>query len=327
MRHILHFIFLFCIFPCAVNAQWIKDDSLLYENGKYNWISWKTYDSSHKMSRIIQYYYENGTKKMLQSSDSAFTEIFIMEFWRPDGVLTVSNGFGKYIEVGKDSSVYTIQAGVYEGEAKTYHRYYIFGGKGKYTPWREKESGNYKKGLKNGEWIFRDSSLAKRVVLTYENDTVSGLCEVYYPFTGIIKESGTLKGCSKEGLWKFYDSTGVPESECNYVNGERTGKYIGYYPDGKVKIQGQYNVQSKKVNVQREDPYSPGTFRRHKTIMSVPVKTGDWIFYDENGAITKTVNYHNKPEAPEGSEAYTIKHRVYYDEKIHAFEVAGCRFY
>ena len=77
-----------------------------------------------------------------------------------------------------------------------------------------KDSGKFKKGQKNGEW------------LSYFNN-------------GQLWSKGNYKAGKEEGLWKFY-SKGQLWVGTNYKDGQQDGLYEHYYDNGKLRSTGNY---------------------------------------------------------------------------------------
>ncbi len=299
---------LFFLAPFILSAQVITCDTLWQPYRVLCWTS-ITFKSSDSSSCAVTFYYPDGKKKLQEISDTAFLVKKKINFWLPDGTQLLKNGDGIYTETARDSVVYTVKDGLYEGSTRIYIQYYK---NNYYTSWKLKASGNYYNNFRNGEWIYRDSSGLKTVSVNYQNDTLSGMCNIYYLNKEIIKASGIMRNCQKEGLWKYYDENQILQSEYNYANGEKFGTFTIYYSNGKPKVKGQYIQENKKVTVQVEDPNSPGWFKSGKTVMLVPIKTGRWLFYDENGILSKKVKQHNKIEVPDHFETYRINHHTYF---------------
>jgi antitoxin component YwqK of YwqJK toxin-antitoxin module len=99
--------------------------------------------------------------------------------------------------------------------------------------------------------------------------------EVYLKYKNANDNLGKCTPCYMETLSK--DGTllhaGVQYTDCV------VGEWTEYYPDGKVKVKGQYkeNPTEKWNNIWKRGYCS--------------VKEGTWTYYDENGNVTKTEKY------------------------------------
>jgi antitoxin component YwqK of YwqJK toxin-antitoxin module len=300
MKNVL--VVAFCFFLCfELSGQWIKDDTLFYESGKI----YRTSELDVQISTSdnwffdFVYYYENGARMKEQVFDSAYgrpNRIMLMDFSLPDGTSLLTNGNGKFIEVGGDSAIYTVTNGEYAGPCSVYSHYTNW-----HTPWKLFATGNYSEGKRSGEWIFRDSSGTNSVIVTYENGIAHGNCARFYSATGILMEEGNMEDDERTGLWKKYDENGKLIAEYNYEHGQKMGACTLYYPDGKIKTKGQYTQLNIKYEKPKEDRNNPGTFvfdaKYHGPY--VPAKTGLWYFYDEHGKLTKTKNYKDEIEGTE----------------------------
>lgn len=330
MKHRLLFVltfFLFIFFPQKFKAQSIKEDSAFYESGKIYWRSYRNANISGNKGRTVEYFYENGQHKLTQVTDSSYAQEKLLEFWLPDGTQLVKGGAGKYIEAGRDSCIYTIANGKYNGPAEKYkyHSRYKTG----IHFWKLYGAGNYENGFKNGNWNFMDTSGYKTATVNYVNDTIRGSCILYYPMTNKIKASGNTENCMKTGSWSVFDENGNILVQCIYENGEKNGNYIEYYSNGKVKAKGQYIQVTRKFKNAVEDPEHPGDYSRiHITITltNVPAKNGAWYFYDENENLLRTKKYKRKAETPEYLTPAPFRN-YYYRADIPFAAIPDCNYY
>ena len=88
----------------------------------------------------------------------------------------------------------------------------------------------------------------------YKNGVITG--------EGIIKEDG-----NRDGLWKDYYPDGKLKAEGNYDNGKQTGEWKFYHPDGKIEQTGRFNKLGKP--------------------------DGGWKWYFDTGQLLKEENYRN----------------------------------
>ncbi len=68
----------------------------------------------------------------------------------------------------------------------------------------------------------------------------------------------------RNGVWVSYFENGKKWSETNFINGLRHGHSIVFYPNGRVWYFGDYTKDK---------------------------KSGEWVFYDEEGNVTKKETY------------------------------------
>jgi antitoxin component YwqK of YwqJK toxin-antitoxin module len=321
-----NFLFLSClIFAGNLKAQWIKD-TMFYPSGKIYWISDLDAQISSREGWLLYntYYYENGQEMKEERVDTTMNYHYLEYFWLENGTLLVDNGKGKYIEVQKDSCVYSISNGKYEGPAEKYVRYSRYN---YLRPWKLAASGNYVNGYKNGTWNFIDTSGYKIVTANYSKDTLRGKYILYYPESSVMLSAGNFENCEKDGEWLYYDENGKISEAINYKNGTRTGTYTGYYPDGKVKLKGQYSQSEKKLRIPVEDPFNPGTFKSYKTMMVVAFKSGVWIYYDENGNQVKKEKPKHEFETPENYDVLIYRHKKFYDRRRSFPAIPDCNYY
>ncbi len=239
----------------------------------------------------------------------------------------IVNNATTFIEVNRDSCVYAVSNGKFNGPAEKYK--YCTNYKSGTHSWKLYATGNYANGFKNGLWNFTDTSGYKLITTNYVNDTVRGNCTLYYPSSNKIKSSGTIENCLRNGEWKFYDESGNLSGEYHYENGEKKGSFTTYYPNGKIKSKGQYAHVTRKFKIPVEDPKHPGDFSRIHTTMTltnVPAKTGEWLFYNETGDLINSKKYKNESEIPEYLEPINYKKGYYYRSAILFSGIPDCNY-
>ncbi|OFY91199.1 MAG: hypothetical protein A3K10_15635 [Bacteroidetes bacterium RIFCSPLOWO2_12_FULL_31_6] len=124
-----------------------------------------------------------------------------------------------------------------------------------------KETNYYFNGKLNGEQISYgvDQKITER--LYYVNGEL--INEYYYNQNGEIYDSITTLTSKRDTLYTHYTNNAV-KSIFNYSYGYKHGKYIGYFPTGKKKAEGNF-VGNKK--------------------------DGNWVWYFENGKTEVTCTY------------------------------------
>ncbi|HEU4719548.1 MAG TPA: hypothetical protein VFU15_17010 [Bacteroidia bacterium] len=296
-------LFSFLLFSLLSPAQKISYDTSRSDNGTIYWtgIHYR-YTDGGGYDRWT-FYYENGTKRLEEITDTSFRVHKLVNAWLQDGTQTLKNGNGIYVYSGTDSTIYRVKDSLYNGYAVSYYHFYEFR-----TPWKLWATGNYVNGLREGEWTFRDSSGHNDMLITFVNGKAYGQATFFYLFTGVKAESGFLDDCNRTGTWKNYDSLGNLSGEFNYVDGQKSGPCTLYYPDGKIKAKGQYVQVSRKFVQICEDPNNPGTFTKCSYRYAAPAKNGTWFFYDNSGNLTGTKKYHH-----ETSESVSVQY--YYNNK------------
>ncbi len=92
----------------------------------------------------------------------------------------------------------------------------------------------------------------------------TGLVEEFYA-NGQLKISGVLDNDGlKNGIWTSYFENGQKNSESNFLNGTNHGYSMVWYPNGNVRYFGDYKAGK---------------------------RTGEWVFYEEDGAVAKKESY------------------------------------
>lgn len=88
---------------------------------------------------------------------------------------------------------------------------------------------------------------------------------VEYHENGNVKIKGQYdQGNERTGLWISYYDNGIKWSESYYIKGKKDGHSFTFYPNGKIRYRGEYDMDQ---------------------------KTGKWTYYDESGNVTNEENY------------------------------------
>ncbi|MFO7658879.1 MAG: hypothetical protein R6W78_17600 [Bacteroidales bacterium] len=110
--------------------------------------------------------------------------------------------------------------------------------------------------------VFSDSDLTK-VILSFRRGKLQGEA-VYYFKNGKPKWKGIYKNGFISGTWEHWSENDEKMYEVNYDNDTLEGTFKSWYPSGTLKELGCYANNR---------------------------KTGEWIVYNESGAIVETVKY------------------------------------
>ncbi len=144
--------------------------------------------------------------------------------------------------------------------------------------------------------IFSFSCSQKTIVLTegqlpedvfYQKDALtpfSGICEIYYTNSEIIKEKMSFEDGVLDGCYTSYFKNGNIKRKGYYKDGFLDGTWI-MFNEKRIKI---YEVEYKSDTLSgiyrtwhpTGVPQAIGSYSENK-------KTGQWIYYNESGMITK----------------------------------------
>ncbi|MFK8036706.1 MAG: toxin-antitoxin system YwqK family antitoxin [Crocinitomicaceae bacterium] len=92
----------------------------------------------------------------------------------------------------------------------------------------------------------------------------TGLYQEHYD-NGQLKMTGNLDNDGlKKGVWTSYFENGQKNSESNFLRGINTGYSMVWYPNGNVRYFGDYKDGE---------------------------RTGEWVFYSENGEVAKKESF------------------------------------
>lgn len=241
------------------------------------------YDHDYPIGKW-NFYYENGNKSSSGNYEKGtFTGLW--KTWTEDGKLVQETDYiagtnSKIINVWDKENNQTVSDG-----NGTYYSYYddgslfetgqVLNGKkvGIWTSYHE--NGNKKEeGLFNGDTFKLVNAWDKKnnlIVKEGSGNYISYQLESYE-----LLEKGAYKNGLKEGYWETYqpNSTDI-QQKANYSHGKLEGTLTSYYLNGNILAEG---------------------------IMKNDKKTGEWIWYFENGATQCSVNYIE--DKKEGSQLF-----------------------
>jgi len=156
--------------------------------------------------------------------------------------------------------------------------------------------GEYLNGQFNGNYIYYYDNKKKMYEGMYELGKKNKLW-VYYHSDGLIKmfihyKMGiTIKEDYQNGEFVSYYDSGMIESISHYKEGKKEGAFIEYYNNGQREL----------VSREKTDPYEPDELVEIITGQQIKFERtyiddkaeGVVRFYDEDGKLLKTENYHN----------------------------------
>jgi len=138
-----------------------------------------------------------------------------------------------------------------------------------------------------------------------------GCAVQYFPESGVVEAVVNFNRGSRCGTSFSFFSNGQLKSLIQYNNGEFDGVYVDYYEAGLVRRSGQMTNGGKEGLW--TEYYSNGIIKNSGTYITIPysdenlnkyrpdelegtsrlifLRTGDWIYYDESGNISKRVSY------------------------------------
>lgn len=124
---------------------------------------------------------------------------------------------------------------------------------------------------KDGKYIYSiqdtfPSGKTKHLIRFLVSDTTQAI-ETYYHESGKKFMEGPLLHMQRNGEWTAWDENGAMMTQGHYKMGIDDGYKVVYYPNGKIRYEGQYQD-------------------------SVPF--GKWTFYNAAGEVIKIKNYSAK---------------------------------
>jgi antitoxin component YwqK of YwqJK toxin-antitoxin module len=232
-------------------------------------------------------------------------------WWWEDGVLKEQSEWKK---------------GERDGSYKSYHRGGNQNEKGSYSGTKKSgtwqawwlngqklSEGKYQHGWRQGLWKWWDSSGGPDMEGEYVDQNPVGEWTVW---TTDVSLGLTLRGVGpydfaiRSGIWTWtWEAAGTLESEMFYIGGLREGPWVSYWPDGVIRIEGQfmsgvgehlwrYYYQSGELSV--EESYHEGqrqglstTYWENGQLKAQGMymkdrKSSTWTYWDEDGNITHT---------------------------------------
>jgi antitoxin component YwqK of YwqJK toxin-antitoxin module len=179
-----------------IHNVWDESGQQIVTDGYGEFISYFENENIDTKGKIIKgkpqglwtSYYEDGKKREELFFENNTSKL--MSFWTQEGTLSVKDGNGKY---------------------------YLF-----YENGRLQIEGNFKNGLKEGEWrSFYENAddLEKNI---YKDGKLNGLSEAWYE-NGVAQVTGIFINDKREGEWIWYSENGNVTSIVNFINGKKEG--------------------------------------------------------------------------------------------------------
>lgn len=268
------------------------------ENGKL--VEDTLQDKNVYLMRYIEEYYETGKLKReglvkndvpvgLHKEYDRDTENIVGKLYNENGELIAEGPLDKKgRQQGKWKEYYSNNTIKAEGEYKDGLK------EGLWTFYYEngniEQRGYYKKGKMTGEWKWYNIEGKLKKIENYEMGKEEGdyveyddsgkvivkgkyfdgeKVSIWTYYCGDVMEYGKYVDDEKDSTWIVkYDNNNIAEIK-NYVKGVLNGKYKEYYPDGKLRLEGYYDMGKKKKK---------------------------WYFFDKNGVLYLTIQYRNDKE-------------------------------
>lgn len=124
---------------------------------------------------------------------------------------------------------------------------------------------------------------------------------------GVLKSEGNFSALGKEeGIWKYYNQEASLKFSKTFVDGKYEGLYIEFYESGNVfteyvcvenKISGIYKEYFPNGQLKEQGEYVEGIGiiiegpQKGDTVISLPVRTGEWNQFDSLGNSLENVEY------------------------------------
>ncbi len=124
----------------------------------------------------------------------------------------------------------------------------------------------------------------------YDNDSINktdraglkqGLWMYYDPSNTFVIEKGEYVDDKKNGVWYSFDSSGAKKCEVTYVMGEARGEAVFYYPDGKIREKGNWQMDHWVGNYKYYFPC--GQLSYDWNYNESGKRNGEQNYYHENG--------------------------------------------
>ncbi len=284
-------LILVMIHTMSLAAQ-LRLDEEFYENGNLYW-------KGHIKSGITvtgevysfqfgfwQYWYEAGNLKQEIYYADKMNEARYINMWNPDGEKILENGNGVIFQVddlfeNADSNVFEVKDSVINGKFRMFRKWK---NDEEYADYYLVSEGSYFKNMQVGESWFHDPKLDCFIVEHYTDGQKHGAYELKNN-EDLKIEKGQFCYGKKCGEWRYFKNGKLDRIE-NYEDGVQTGQYYEYYPNGNIKLAGQF-LKALKIVQQRQ--FDPESFEEKISEIKaeVGVKDGVWKFFDVNGKLVK----------------------------------------
>lgn len=264
------------------NHSWMQIESegeFELIEGKY-WIQrglWKYWDKNGKLKLETFQHNQSGTKYINQ--------------WLPDGTQILRNGNGYFYQIGiKRNTDYGHDSAVYEIKDSMKN--------GVYTVWCPLENGGFYR-CETGQYIdniqqpvqisfFNNGQV--QTIRQYMNKELEGEYHSFFD-NGVYSQYGRYHEGLKTGNWKYWNSEGVLIKECRYKKGRLHGHFTEFYSNGNTKQAGSYVHISGTDTITLLDASTFEEIIETEERDDIPVRDGEWYFYNQNGSLLKIEKY------------------------------------
>jgi antitoxin component YwqK of YwqJK toxin-antitoxin module len=284
-----HQVIIFFFLPLLTYGQKLTKVEQFYKDGTRYATGFKTsIKGFEEPYGLWTYWYPTGQKQLeIKYTRSAKQ---YLNYWTPDSIQILKDGYGVYIEVGydndhpwrgyKDSTIYTIKNFVKKGKFTTYrtingiyHKYII---------------GTYTNNIRHrSDTTFHPNGNIHSATSCENNQC---FVRLYY-YNGNLEREGLMVNYVEEGEWKLYTDSGQLLNRINYSKGKLKGKFYEYFKSGKLKETGDY-VAVKKSNPRYQDGKQLAGIKEEKYLFE-SVKDGVWTYYTDQEVLQKTEVYEN----------------------------------
>jgi antitoxin component YwqK of YwqJK toxin-antitoxin module len=136
--------------------------------------------------------------------------------------------------------------------------------------------------------VITDSELPEEVF--YLNDQIkpfTGVCQIYYTGTKIIKEEMSYEKGILDGAFLSYYPDGSLKRKGTFVNGQMHGKWESWYKNGMKRYIANYS--NDELSGEYLEWFENGVVKE-KGLFAENIRAGEWTTYDEAGMILKKEN-------------------------------------
>lgn len=224
---------------------------------------------TEKKDGFFQYYYRNG-KKRAEGRYYNNIKDGLWTYWYENGRIE-SHGKYNYNKYRKVKNYSTGETTIIDGKTGTWEYYNIDGVLIKKV--------NYLNGIQMS---------VKYVNLHADPDYWR---EQKYYSTGAVQSRREKIGYKFYGTFTDYYPDGTICRKAWFENNSLKGKYEVFYPNGKLKIQGQFNSRIPSVQTHLYEDNIIGTLRKTNELDFYSGRVGEWIYYTPAGEIMRKEYY------------------------------------
>ena len=179
------------------------------------------YKNNKKVNVWNRYYYNGKLESVEQYLD---TISYLLSYYSNDSIHTqqIKDGSGNQISYFPTNLIHESYTSYYDTK-------------------QLKVIGEYRKGMKNGKWIWYTNTGVKDMEGYFLNDKQDGDWVYYFP-TGDISYTAHFKEDKKEGKWIYFYKTKEKFKECTYLNDQKSGIWQTWYENGTLLMTGNYTA-------------------------------------------------------------------------------------